>query len=125
MNKVLALLAVLLTFGVSALAETPKETYDRWMQAVSPEYGYQIAYELSTNPAYVNSERLGGRQAGSDAEHAAAEYLYQEMLLSVLKMWKRWRRTATDGSSTARVSRWTARIIRCIPTPRRPRLRTA
>ena len=26
MNKVLALLAVLLTFGVSALAETPKET---------------------------------------------------------------------------------------------------
>ena len=39
MNKVLALLAVLLTFGVSALAETPKETYDRWMQAVSPEYG--------------------------------------------------------------------------------------
>ena len=28
MNKVLALLAVLLTFGVSALAETPKETYD-------------------------------------------------------------------------------------------------
>ena len=80
MNKVLALLAVLLTFGVSALAETPKETYDRWMQAVSPEYGYQIAYELSTNPAYVNSERFGGRQAGSDAEHAAAEYLYQEML---------------------------------------------
>ena len=80
MNKVLALMAVLLTFGVSALAETPKETYDRWMQAVSPEYGYQIAYELSTNPAYVNSERFGGRQAGSDAEHAAAEYLYQEML---------------------------------------------
>ena len=39
MNKVLALLAVLLTFGVSALAEMPKETYDRWMQAVSPEYG--------------------------------------------------------------------------------------
>ena len=72
MNKVLTLLAVLLTFGVSALAETPKETYDRWMQAVSPEYGYQIACELSTNPAYVNSERFGGRQAGSDAEHAAA-----------------------------------------------------
>ena len=39
MNKVLALLAVLLTFGVSALAETPKESSDRWMQAVSPEYG--------------------------------------------------------------------------------------
>ena len=42
MNKVLALLAVLLTFGVSALAETPKETYDRWMQAVSPEYATKL-----------------------------------------------------------------------------------
>ena len=25
--------------GPITLAETPKETYDRWMQAVSPEYG--------------------------------------------------------------------------------------
>lgn len=124
MNKVLALLAVLLTFGVSALAETPKETYDRWMQAVSP-VRLQIAYELSTNPAYVNSERFGGRQAGSDAEHAAAEYLYQEMLSLGLEDVEKVAADATDGSSTARVSRWTARIIRCIPMPRRPRLRTA
>lgn len=69
MNKVLALLAVLLTFGVSALAETPKETYDRWMQAVSPEYGYQIAYELSTNPGLCQQRAFwrpsGGQRRGA------------------------------------------------------------
>ena len=80
MNKVMILLAALLTLGAGALAETPKETYDHLIQAISPEYGYQIAYELSTNPAYVNNQPLCGRQGGSDAEHAAAEYLYQEML---------------------------------------------
>ena len=44
------------------------------MEAVSPDYAYNIALELTTNPEFFNSE-LGGRTAGSDAEHAAADYL--------------------------------------------------
>ena len=44
--------------------------YDGYMDAVSPDFAYDIALELTTNPAYFNSE-LGGRNAGSDAEHAA------------------------------------------------------
>lgn len=51
-----------------------KEEYDAFMEAVSPDYAYNIALELTTNPEFFNSE-LGGRTAGSDAEHAAADYL--------------------------------------------------
>lgn len=51
-----------------------EKAYAQFLSAVSPEFAYDIAYELSTNPAYLNSE-LGGRTAGSDAEHAAADYL--------------------------------------------------
>ena len=37
------------------------------MDAVSPDFAYDIALELTTNPKYFNSA-LGGRNAGSDAE---------------------------------------------------------
>ena len=56
-----------------------KEMYEGFIGAVSPDYAYRIACELSTNPAYFNNAKLGGRQAGSRAEHAAAEYLCHEM----------------------------------------------
>ena len=51
-----------------------EEMYDRFTDAVSPDYAYDVALELTTNPDYFNSE-LGGRNAGSKAEHAAADYL--------------------------------------------------
>ena len=58
----------------AAPADPLEAAYEQFLSAVSPEYAYDIAYELSTNPDYLNSE-LGGRTAGSDAEHAAADYL--------------------------------------------------
>ena len=52
---------------------------DKYLEAVDPDFAYGIAYELSKNPKYLSSS-LGTRTAGSDAEHAAADYL-----LSVMK----------------------------------------
>jgi len=52
--------------------------YNGYMDAVSPDFAYDIALELSTNPAYFNSDQ-GGRNAGSDAEHATADYLADVM----------------------------------------------
>lgn len=84
------LLAGALTLSVTACtAAAPKESavaapadpeaaYESFLNAVSPDYAYDIAYELTTNPDFFNSE-LGGRTAGSDAEHAAADYLVQTM----------------------------------------------
>lgn len=84
------LLAGALTLSVTACtAAAPKESaaaapadpeaaYESFLNAVSPDYAYDIAYELITNPDFFNSE-LGGRTAGSDAEHAAADYLVQTM----------------------------------------------
>jgi Iap family predicted aminopeptidase/LysM repeat protein len=60
---------------VSAQAQS---AYEKFIAAVDQEYAYNIAYELSTNPDYLSSS-LGTRTAGSDAEHAAAEYLLEEV----------------------------------------------
>lgn len=85
-NRIIALtlaLAAMLTLpacGAASPAEesastaTLEEQYNGYIDAVSPEYAYDIALELTTNPDFFNSE-LGGRTAGSDAEHAAADYL--------------------------------------------------
>lgn len=51
-----------------------KEMYDDFLAKVSPEYAYDLALELSTNPEFFNSP-LGGRTAGSEAEHTTADYL--------------------------------------------------
>ena len=81
MKKTLAALLLSLSLLLSGCGQsqttTPpslKEEYDAFMEAVSPDYAYNIALELTTNPEFFNSE-LGGRTAGSDAEHAAADYL--------------------------------------------------
>lgn len=88
MKKILtALLLTAILLGLAACdqGQTPaqpaeeepvslQDLYDGYMKAVSPDFAYNIALELTTNPEYFNSE-LGGRNAGSDAEHAAAEYL--------------------------------------------------
>ena len=88
MKKTLTMLlltAVLLSLtacGQTAPATQPAEEpapsleamYDGYISAVSPEFAYDIALELTTNPSFFNSD-LGGRNSGSDAEHAAADYL--------------------------------------------------
>lgn len=58
----------------AASAVSMQEMYDSFIGAVSPQYAYDIALELTTNPKYFNSD-MGGRNSGSDAEHAAADYL--------------------------------------------------
>ncbi|MGM9638097.1 MAG: PA domain-containing protein, partial [Butyricicoccaceae bacterium] len=55
-----------------------QEICDGFLQAVAPDYAYDIALELTTNPDFFNSAQ-GGRNAGSDAEHAAAQYLADVM----------------------------------------------
>ena len=81
MKKTLTALLLSLSLLLSGCGQsqttTPpslKEEYDAFMEAVSPDYANNIALELTTNPEFFNSE-LGGRTAGSDAEHAAADYL--------------------------------------------------
>ena len=60
--------------GEAPLANDPGVSYENFLSAASADYAYDVALELSTNPDFFNSE-LGGRNAGSDAEHAAADYL--------------------------------------------------
>ncbi len=55
-----------------------KAEYDKFISAVNTQYAYNIGKELSTNPALLSSP-LGGRNAGSQQEHAAADYLAAEM----------------------------------------------
>ena len=53
-----------------------KQNWEHYLGCCDVEYAYDVAMRL--HPV-VNSD-LGGRNAGSDAEHQAAEMLYQEML---------------------------------------------
>lgn len=52
--------------------------YKGYIENADPQYAYNIAYELSTNPEFFNSDQ-GGRTAGSEAEHKTADYLAKEM----------------------------------------------
>ena len=49
-----------------------------YLEQVDQQYAYQIAETLAYDPAYLSNE-LGWRTAGSDAEHAAADYIAAEM----------------------------------------------
>ncbi|MDI9519752.1 MAG: M28 family peptidase [Bacillota bacterium] len=51
-----------------------KKAYEDFLNAVSTQFGYDVAYTLSMDPNYHNSS-MGGRTAGSVAEHKAADYL--------------------------------------------------
>ena len=83
-KKLTALFLSLVLLGLTACQQPTEPTqeqpaslqgmYDGFMDAVSPDFAYDIALELTTNPKYFNSA-LGGRNAGSDAEHATADYL--------------------------------------------------
>lgn len=48
--------------------------YNGLMETLDPGFAYDVAVELSENPEYWSSD-LGGRNAGSPAEHKAADYL--------------------------------------------------
>lgn len=47
--------------------------------AANSQYAYSIAHRLATDLHLHNNATYGGRQAGSDAEHAAADYLADKM----------------------------------------------
>ena len=64
--------------SVTAVTSTPSAVYQSYLDTVSTDFGYDIAYTLSMDPAYHNSA-LGGRTAGSAAEHRAADYLVSVM----------------------------------------------
>ncbi len=51
---------------------------DAYLEMVDEQYAYELAVELSYNEA-LRSSPLGTRTAGSDAEHAAADFLVEEM----------------------------------------------
>ena len=70
------LMSMLLMTTPGGGTASPQELsiYQAYMNAADPQFAYEIAYELSTNPEFFNSEQ-GGRQAGSDAEHRTADYL--------------------------------------------------
>lgn len=67
-----------ITTDIEIGKENYKKQYDAFIKNVSTNYAYDIAYELSTNENFFNS-KMGGRNAGSIAEHKAAEYLIEKM----------------------------------------------
>lgn len=84
---VMSLMGLALMLNLGGCSATKQETsqtnaleenYTAFMKQVSPKFGYDIAVELSTNEKYLSSE-LGTRTSGSDAEHAAADYLVEKM----------------------------------------------
>lgn len=88
MKKLAGLLMVLvLGTSIFGFAEAPMHKtlsaqaaaqYKGYIENADPQYAYNIAYELSTNPEFFNSDQ-GGRTAGSEAEHKTADYLAKEM----------------------------------------------
>lgn len=61
--------------------QVPEELSDMvngYLDKVDPSVAYDIAVELSENPSLLSSDS-GGRNAGSDAEHAAAQWLATQM----------------------------------------------
>ncbi len=69
------------TAPVAQSVQVPEQVqadYNQFLAAVDQQYAYDIALELSTNTKYLSSS-IGSRTAGSDAEHAAANYLLAEM----------------------------------------------
>ncbi|MDO4553099.1 MAG: S-layer homology domain-containing protein, partial [Bacillota bacterium] len=60
------------------VSEAMRAAYEAFLASADPDFAYDIALELTVNPDYLNSD-MGGRQAGSDAEHAASYYLADVM----------------------------------------------
>ncbi len=54
------------------------EDVEKYLENVDQQYAYDIAETLGYDEKYLDNE-MGFRTAGSDAEHAAADYLVSEM----------------------------------------------
>jgi Iap family predicted aminopeptidase len=82
MKKWLALLlsmSVVVTsvFGCGQVSKDAKEDVrSTYLQKVNTQYGYDVAMKLLS---FRTNEKLGFRPAGSNAEHEAADMLYDEM----------------------------------------------
>ena len=63
---------------VTENAGVSENSYEKYLEMADPQYAYDIAYELSTNPEFFNSA-LGGRTSGSEAEHRTADFLAGKM----------------------------------------------
>ena len=67
--------------SVLAAQGEPHTTADwvaRYLEYAKESYAFEIAETLAYDPAYLSNE-LGWRTAGSDAEHAAADFIAKEM----------------------------------------------
>lgn len=58
--------------------KTEEDIYAKYLSAVDSKYAYDVAYTLAEDQDLLSNE-LGYRSAGSDAEHAAADYIAKEM----------------------------------------------
>lgn len=80
-----AMLALCALSGALAEAPEPVEesaaqaAYNAFIEAVSPQFAYDVALELTENPLYWSTEDMGGRNSGSEAEHNAADYIASVM----------------------------------------------
>lgn len=75
---VLALMAQAGCAYAQQVPVTGAEAIEQYLSKIDAGYAYDVAYRLSTDPA-MRSSSLGSRTAGSDAEHAAADYLAGQM----------------------------------------------
>lgn len=64
--------------SVKAWEQTAGSAASAFLDKVDEQYAYDLTYKLSTDPAYLTNE-MGFRTSGSDAEHAAADFLAEEM----------------------------------------------
>jgi Iap family predicted aminopeptidase len=64
--------------------ESAAVLYPDFIKAIDTKYGYDFALELSENPKF-HSSPIGTRTAGSDAEHAAADWISEQMKALGLK----------------------------------------
>ncbi|MDR2458335.1 MAG: M28 family peptidase [Clostridiales Family XIII bacterium] len=78
------------------------EEYKSYIDAVDPSYAYELTNEINEDEKYSDNE-LGDRQAGSDAEHATAIRLSEEMtalgLVDVTRQGVKVDRIQANGSS--------------------------
>jgi len=62
----------------SPVADAADPEFAKYFAAMDTQYAYALGLELAENPLYESSS-LGTRTSGSDAEHAAADFLVAEM----------------------------------------------
>ena len=80
MKKLMVLLLALVLAVPAVLAEPEEmDPINAYLNAVDIQYAYDLAYKLSTDSSMHDNE-MGFRSAGSDAEHAAADFLAEEMV---------------------------------------------